>query len=78
MDPYDPATETLGDSMIRIWKKREKSIVGDLVIAAWALCVMPEVAKDCKERMTEEYRNAIARVLENMFSYDVTIDIATK
>ena len=64
MDPYNPAIETLGNSMKRIWKKREKSIVGDLVAAAWALCVMPEVMKDCNERMTGEHRNIIDRVLE--------------
>ena len=77
-EPHDPATETLGDAFLRLWKKRELSIVGDFVIAAWALCVMPEVRKDCKERMTGKHRDAIDRVIEKMFSYDPNIDVDQK
>jgi len=77
-EPHDPATETLGDAFLRLWKKRELSIVGDFVIAAWALCVMPEVRKDCKERMTGKHRDAIDQVIEKMFSYDPNIDVDQK
>ena len=46
------ADQALGAAMICLWKKREKSILSDPDIAAWAMCVMPEVQKNCKERMT--------------------------
>ena len=67
--------ETLGGAMIRLWKHREKSIISDPVIAAWAMCVMPEVRRDCKERMTGWHRDAIDRVLEKMNAHDPSADL---
>ena len=67
--------QALGAGMIRLWKKREKSILSDPVIAAWAMCVMPEVRKDCKERMTGWHRDAIDRVLDKMNAHDPSADL---
>ena len=67
--------ESLGDAMIRCWKRRENSIISDPVIATWAMCVMPEVQKDCKERMTGCHRDAIDRVLEKMHAHDPSADL---
>ena len=67
--------QALGAGMIRLWKKREKSILSDPVIAAWAMCVMPEVQKDCKERMTGWHRDAIDRVLDKMNAHDPSADL---
>jgi hypothetical protein len=67
--------ESLGDAMIRCWKRRENIIISDPVIAAWAMCVMPEVRKDCKERMTGCHRDAIDRVLEKMHAHDPSADL---
>ena len=37
------ADEALGAAMICLWKNRETSIISDPLIAAWSMCVMPEV-----------------------------------
>ena len=77
-EPHDPDDDSLGAEILRLWKKREKLLATDFAITAWAMCVMPEVRKDCKERMTGLHRDAIDRFIEKMYSYDPTIDVDAK
>ena len=69
--------QALGAAMIHLWKKRGKSILSDPVIAAWAMCVIPEVQKDCKERMTgwHRHRDTIDRVWDKMNAHDTSADL---
>jgi hypothetical protein len=74
-DPTERIYENLGGSCLRFWNKRKKRIESDFSIAAWVLCVMPEVIQDVASRFTGKHQDAVDRVIEKMYSYNELADI---
>jgi len=57
---------SFGRQFIWHWDKRKSKIEHEYAIAAWALCVMPEVRKDVAARLTGTHRDAIEDVVRRL------------
>ena len=57
---------SFGRQFIWHWDKRKSKIEHEYAIAAWALCVMPEVRKDVAARLTGTHRDAIEEVVRRL------------
>lgn len=65
---------TLGQKVIDIWQKRRDKLVSDFCIAGWLLSPMPEVRSDADENMTGAHRNAVDRLLKQMYAAELADD----
>ena len=61
--------------VLAIWNNRKLRLEHDFAIAAWSLCIMPEVRVDVADRMEGHHREAIERVITR-FYYNDPRDIA--
>jgi len=59
--------DTVGGRMLQYWNERKERLEHDFAIAAWALCIMPEVRADVAARMTGHHREAIERVINKLY-----------
>lgn len=56
----------MGQTFVKLWRARKPKLEHDFAVCAWALCVLPEVRADVKDRMTGEHRKAIERVVKKL------------
>ena len=56
----------MGQTLVKLWNTRKSKLENDYALCAWALCVMPAVRDDVKDRMTGIHRDAIARIVKKL------------
>ena len=65
----------LGDRMLERWKVRQKSLIHDISITAWALAVAPEIRRDVNDRLNGEHRSAIKNYVTSLHANNKDADI---
>lgn len=56
----------MGETFVKLWNARKSNLEHDFAITAWALCVLPQVRADVKERMIGEHNTAIESIVKKL------------
>jgi hypothetical protein len=65
-------TKSLGDKVVKLWKKRALKLTHDLSITAWVLSPNPEIMKDADSNRTGEHQIAVERLIKTWFGHEVS------
>lgn len=63
---------TLGDKVVKLWKKRQVKLTHDLAITAWVVSPNPEIMKDADTNRTGTEQLAVERLIKLWFGHEVS------